>query len=135
MVRGHILIIDENVTHQRMASLMAQRFGFKSTVATEIDEALRLLSSDSTIQLVLMDLEAPRSPKAVKCLRAMTRLRKLQRRNFAIVSNSAHAMEEDVAESIRLGADDAMVKPYTSQQFREMLQKWTPAQEQVRLAS
>jgi CheY-like chemotaxis protein len=102
---------------------------------TEVEEVVKLLSSDPTIRIVLLDLEIPRSTEAVQCLRALTRLRKLQRRNFAIIANSAHAMEDDVAEAIRLGADGSLVKPYTSQDFREMLQKWTPMEEQVRLAS
>lgn len=135
MIRGQILIIDENVTHQRLASLMAQRFGFRATVVTEVEEALKLLSSEPTIRIVLMDLEVPHSAKAVQCLRALTRLRRLQQRSFGIVANSAHAMESDVAEAIRLGADDSLVKPYTAQDFREILRKWTPVEEQARLAS
>jgi CheY-like chemotaxis protein len=135
MIRAQILIIDENSTHQRLASLMAQRFGYKATVVTEVEEALKVLSYEPAIHVVLVDLGIPHSTKAVQCVRALTRLRKLHRRNFAIVANSAHAMESDVAEAIKLGADACMVKPYTSQDFRDMLRKWTPMEEQVRLAS
>jgi CheY-like chemotaxis protein len=135
MLRAQILIIDEDKTHQRLASLMAQRFGCEPIVATGVQEAIKKLNSNPGIQLVLLDLQIPRSEDGLKCLRALRRYRDWRRAGFAIIANTAHAMDADLAECIRLGADDALPKPYSVQHFREMVRKWTQDRERVRLAS
>jgi two-component system sensor histidine kinase BarA len=135
MVRSQVMIIDENSTHQKLASLMAQRFGCVPIVVTGVEEAVHKLSCNPDVHIVLIDMEIPRSLNGLKCLRALVRFRKLKRLGYAIVASSAHAMPEDLAECLRLGADDTMPKPYTSQNFRDMLRKWTEGRRQDRLAS
>ena len=135
MVRSQVLIIDENTTHQRLASLMAQRFGYAPIVVTGVEEAIEKLSSNNDLKIVLLDLGLPRTQASIRCLRALDKFRALRRADFAIIANSAHAMLEDQREGLRLGADDTLPKPYTSQEFGCMLEKWTEGKEQARLAS
>ena len=135
MVPSQVLIIDENTTHQRLASLMAQRFGYTPIVVAGVEDALKKLQNSGDVRIVLLDLELPRSQASVRCLRALDKFRKMNKADFAIIANSAHAMLDDQREALQLGADDTLPKPYTSQQFRDVLRKWTEGEEQVRLAS
>lgn len=134
MTRSQVLIIDENTTHQKLAVLMSQRIGMEPIVASGFEEAINHLECKSQIRIVLVDLNIPRSARGNRCLRMLNRIRRLRKCNYAIIANTAHAMQSDLLECLRLGADDVLPKPYTSQTFRETLAKWTDIN-RVRLAS
>lgn len=134
MGRSQVLIIDENITHQKLAALMSQRIGMEPIVAFGFEDAIKHLECKPHIKIVLVDLNIPRSARGNLSLRMLNRFRRLHKYNFAIIASTAHVMQSDLLECLRLGADDVLPKPYTSHNFRETLTKWTDV-DRVRLAS
>jgi CheY-like chemotaxis protein len=135
MIRPCILIVDENTTHQKLASLMANRSGCVSSAVSGVEEAIDHMERGAKVDIVLLDLEIPRAQKALRALRTLLKFRATHRRDFVIIANTAHAMQSDLRECIRLGCDDTLAKPYVSQQFRDIVKKWTETKRQIRLAS
>jgi len=123
MLLPRVLIIDDNQTHQRLATLLCAKNGINSAVASCVDEAINELEQHPIYTAVLIDLGIPKSPQALLCIRRLLALRRTRHLPFRIVAVTAHAMESDRRDCLLLGADNYLSKPYTTQQFAEMLKR------------
>ena len=104
-----ILVVEDNVVNQRVASGLLTRRGHHVTVAQDGREALARLDQE-TFDLVLMDLQMP----VMGGIDATVETRLRERgtgRHVRIVAMTAHAMKGDRERCVDAGMDGYLSKP------------------------
>jgi len=105
----HILLVEDNLVNQMVATELLKSMQAKVTVANNGEEALNILAKQS-FDLVLMDIQMP----VMDGLTATRKIRKQKRyNNLPIIAMTAHACEEDMQQSIIAGMNLHMAKPVT----------------------
>jgi two-component system sensor histidine kinase/response regulator len=107
--RSRVLIVEDNVVNQRVASGLLTRRGHHVTVAQNGREALDRLDHE-TFDLVLMDLQMP----VMGGLDATVAIRARERgtgQHVRIVAMTAHAMSSDRERCLAAGMDGYLSKP------------------------
>jgi two-component system sensor histidine kinase/response regulator len=107
--RVRILLVEDNVVNQRVASGLLTRRGHPVTLAQDGREALARLEHE-TFDLVLMDVQMP----VMGGLEATAAIRLRERvtgRHVRIVAMTAHAMSSDRERCLAAGMDGYLSKP------------------------
>jgi PAS domain S-box-containing protein len=115
-----VLLAEDNVINQRVASGMLGRRGHEVTVVKNGREALAALERDR-FDVVLMDVEMPELNgfEATAAIRARERTTGDHQR---IIAMTAHAMGGDRDRCLAAGMDGYLAKPINRQQLLEMLE-------------
>jgi CheY-like chemotaxis protein len=107
--RARILLVEDNVVNQRVASGLLTRRGHHVTVVQDGREALGRLDQE-TFDIVLMDLQMP----VMGGLDATVAIRLRERvtgQHVRIVAMTAHAMNSDRERCLAAGMDGYLSKP------------------------
>ena len=105
----HILLAEDNVVNQRLATRLLEKQGHMVTVANNGQEALDRLESDA-FDLVLMDVQMPKLD-GLEATRMIRKGEETTGYHLPIVAMTAHAMEGDRERCIEAGMDDYVSKP------------------------
>jgi len=119
-----ILLAEDNLINQRVASELLRRWGHLVQVANNGVEALAILERD-TFDLVFMDLQMPR----MDGLEATRRIRQKESQSgghVPIVAMTAHAMRGDRERCLAAGMDDYLTKPINPELMSEVMCKVVP---------
>lgn len=115
-----ILLVEDNVTNQDVATRMLQRLGGQVDVAPGGREAIEL-ASRRYYDLIIMDWQMP----GMDGREATAKIRELPGgQDFVIVALSGHALPGDREFLLASGFDDYLSKPVRMDDFREVLAKW-----------
>jgi CheY-like chemotaxis protein len=120
-MQGRILLVDDDVRNLfALASLLEDR-GLDVVFSETGREALDILSADSRIDLVLMDIMMPQMDgyETIRAARAMPALRSLP-----IIAVTAKAMQGDREKSIAAGASDYITKPVDPDKLISLVNGW-----------
>ncbi|MCW5962776.1 MAG: response regulator, partial [Bryobacterales bacterium] len=103
-----ILLVEDNITNQRVASLMLERLGFSADTVVNGQEAVDAVKKQY-YDIVLMDCQMP----VMDGFQATEEIRRLQRgqRTSTIIAMTANATREDRQKCIDIGMDDYIAKP------------------------
>jgi PAS domain S-box-containing protein len=114
-----ILLAEDNLVNQKVASLILNRFGYNADIANNGAEAVEAVSS-SPYDVILMDVQMPE----VDGYEATRRIRKLgsDRRPY-IIALTAGAMQGDREAALEAGMDDYLSKPVKQKQLLEALSR------------
>ena len=101
----HVLIVEDNLTNQKILSLMLDKLGMTYDIANDGLEALSLFDEEKH-EKVFMDIRMPKmnGDQATKELRA-------KGIKTEIIGLSGDAMEEDLNTFIEKGFDEYLTKP------------------------
>jgi two-component system sensor histidine kinase/response regulator len=105
----NILLAEDNLVNQRVASELLHRWGHQVHVANNGLEAIGALEREN-FDLILMDLQMPR----MDGLEATRRIRQSESEteiHVPIVAMTAHAMRSDKDRCLGAGMDDYLTKP------------------------
>lgn len=118
-----ILLAEDNVINQKVASKMLERLGQACDVAGNGKEAVEMCKL-ITYDLVLMDMEMPE----MDGLQATQAIRKSSKENqsMIIIAMTANAMEEDKKRCLAAGMNDFISKPVKLEALHESIYKWFP---------
>jgi signal transduction histidine kinase/CheY-like chemotaxis protein len=119
----NILLVEDNVVNQRVASGLLQKRGHRVAVAGNGLEALKALEQDS-YDLVLMDVQMPE----MDGLETTARIREMERhsaRHQPIVALTARAMKGDLEHCLSAGMDGYLAKPIRPEELDDLLDKYT----------
>ena len=118
-----ILLVEDDVVNARIAQLLLTKRGIKVTHASDGARAV-VAYSESPFDLVLMDCQMPVMDgfEATRHIRAMERERGAP--HTPIVALTAHAFAGYRDECIASGMDDYLAKPFTIDDFDNMLGRW-----------
>ncbi len=118
-----IMIVEDNVVNQRIATKLLQKRGHSPSVAVDGVEALALLA-ESHFDMILMDCSMPR----MDGFEATRRIRADEAgsdRHIPIIAMTANAMERDRQRCLSVGMDDYLAKPVRPEQLYGMVDKWS----------
>jgi two-component system response regulator VicR len=120
---ARVLVVDDSNTTQEMVGLHLIKAGYEVKSALDGDEAVEM-AMQWRPSLILMDVMMP-------TMNGYTAVRKI--REFSstpIIMLSAKGSEEDKVQGLNAGADDYVVKPYSSEELmarlRAMLRRSKP---------
>jgi two-component system sensor histidine kinase/response regulator len=118
-----VLLAEDNVVNQRVASGILQKAGHAVTIAATGHAALEWLSR-SSFDVVLMDMQMPEMGGA----EAMSIIRGEERstgRHLPIIALTAHAMKGDREICLKAGADGYVSKPIAARELLDQVDQLT----------
>jgi signal transduction histidine kinase/ActR/RegA family two-component response regulator len=123
-----VLVVEDHPINQVLARTALQRLGCEVDIASGGQEGVKAATS-RPYDLVLMDCQMP----DVDGYEATRQIREwegqasgaAQRPRLPIVALTAHAMAGDREKCMAAGMDDYLSKPFSGQDLRAVLQRWT----------
>lgn len=103
----HILLVEDNMLNKKVALGYLSETGAKVSSAENGKVAIEFLLNDNNIDLILMDIQMP----IMDGLTATQKIRTELKSNVPIVAMTAHAMVNEVEESIAIGMNAHVAKP------------------------
>ena len=115
-----ILIIDDELEICKQVSLILNKNEFKTSYVTSYDEFKNLYDKNFDFDLVLVDLWLKNSAK-----QGIDIINELKNKfnNLVIISFSGHANIDNAIESVKVGANDFIEKPFETKKLLHILQK------------
>jgi two-component system, OmpR family, response regulator ResD len=107
--RGSVLVVDDEPTTAEVVSEYLRRAGYATTIVSDGAVAVDVAASTAP-DLVLLDAKLP----GLDGLEVMRRMRAADSSRPAVIMTSEEAAEADRILGLRLGADDYVVKPFSS---------------------
>jgi signal transduction histidine kinase/ActR/RegA family two-component response regulator len=125
-----ILLAEDGRDNQRLISLILQRAGARTELASDGLEAVKQALSPSPYDVILMDMQMP----VLDGYEATRRIREAGCQT-PIIAVTAHALEEDRQRCIEAGCDDFATKPIRRSVLLETIMRWRDgrAQQQTRI--
>lgn len=121
-----ILLVEDNVVNQRVASHFLEQMGYRRDLAANGLEALEAFARHP-YDVILMDMQMPE-------MDGLEATRELRRRHpdlpIQIIALTANAMDEDRDRCLACGMDDYISKPFRAE---TMIEKLRLAAEKLRL--
>ena len=117
-----ILLVEDNLTNQKVALHQLTRLGHPAHVASNGEEALKALRLND-YALVLMDCQMP----LLDGFEATRRIRERERGSGAritIIAMTANAAEGDRERCLEAGMDDYLPKPIAREALAALLRQW-----------
>lgn len=115
--RLHVLIVDDSSMIRKMMSQLMGMLGHTWVEANDGDKAIEIvreaLAENRVIDVILLDNQMPKmmGKDAAKVIRAELGYKGV------ILGVTGNAMEEDIREFVRCGADEVILKPLTKDAF------------------
>ena len=122
-IRGHILLVEDNLINQQVAVGILQIQGYSVTVANNGKEALDA-HAQGAFDLVLMDCHMPEMDGFEATMEIRRREHSTVGKRVPIIALTANAMASDREECLNAGMDDHLSKPFSMQTMQEMLDRW-----------
>ncbi|MDD5757524.1 MAG: ATP-binding protein [Desulfobulbaceae bacterium] len=116
-----VLLAEDNLTNQKVAFGLLNKFGIEPVVVTNGQEALRAFQDD-TYDLIFMDCQMPLMDGLV----ATANIRAIEKEGerIPIVAMTAHALTGDREKCLASGMDDYLSKPLSIRALALVLLKW-----------
>jgi signal transduction histidine kinase/DNA-binding response OmpR family regulator/HPt (histidine-containing phosphotransfer) domain-containing protein/HAMP domain-containing protein len=119
---GRILVAEDNITNQEVATAFLRGQGLEVAVAGDGHEVLEQLQIHA-FDAVLMDLHMP----GMDGLEATRRIREQPAlRGLPVIAMTAAVLAEDRARCIGAGMNDFVAKPIDPEELHRCLRKWLP---------
>lgn len=124
MDRPLVLVVEDNLTEQRIVSILLAKFGYSAHIVSSGTEALEVLQSNQKFDLILMDWQMD-DMNGLDCSRRIRAFEQKSGRHTPIIAVTARVLLGDRQKCLESGMDDYLSKPYTALQFEQMLSAWT----------
>jgi PAS domain S-box-containing protein len=118
-----ILVVEDNLTNQMVATGMLENLGYQSSIANSGTEAIKELET-SSYDLVFMDCQMPGMDGFETTAIIRDPHSGVMNHSVLIIAMTAHVMKGDREKCITSGMDDYLSKPIKSSKLAEMLLKW-----------
>jgi CheY-like chemotaxis protein len=116
-----VLLTDDDMRNVFSLTAALEQYGLKIIAAWDGKEAIRKLSEEKGIDIVLMDIMMPE----MDGYEAMREIRKDPKyKNLPIIALTAKAMKEDRAKCLEAGASDYISKPVNVMQLLSLMRTW-----------
>ncbi len=116
-----ILLAEDNIVNQRLATMMLTKAGYTVEVAGNGAEAVQKFSeSPEAFDLIFMDVQMPEMDGA----EASQHLRRQGFDKVPIVAMTANAMKGDREKCLAAGMNDYLTKPIQREKVFDVIEKW-----------
>lgn len=103
---------------------MLNKLGYEAELAGNGRQALQLLESNSSIELVFMDCQMPVMDGYAAA--RQIRMNDNGNKHVSIIAMTGNALEGDREKCINAGMDDYVSKPIRLSTLKSTLKKWLP---------
>lgn len=124
-LEGRVLLAEDNLVNQEVASVMLQRLGLSLVIANNGQEAVGLLQQD-VFDLVLMDCQMPIMDGFEATASIRQREAEFGLPAIPIIALTANAISGDREDCLARGMDDYLSKPFSPDQLYGVLARWLP---------
>jgi CheY-like chemotaxis protein len=116
-----ILLVDDDTRNVFALSQILKERGMEIIKAENGKNALELLETHSSIDLVLMDIMMPEMDgyEAMKRIRSQVKFK-----NLPVIALTAKAMKDDKQKCIDAGANDYITKPIDVERLLSLMRVW-----------
>jgi CheY-like chemotaxis protein/HPt (histidine-containing phosphotransfer) domain-containing protein len=121
---GHILVVEDNPTNQKVIRAMLGALGLSCTVIDDGRQAVNLIADGDVFDLILMDIQMPVLDGYGATAQIRQREAELGEPHRTIIALTADAFAEDRERCLAAGMDDFLSKPIDVHQLTTMLQRW-----------
>ncbi len=116
-----ILLVEDNIINQKVATIALSQLGYKADVANHGEEAYDMFVKNK-YDLILMDIQMP----VLDGIGAAKRIREYEHeinedKRVLIVAITANAMKKDVELYLKSGMDDVILKPFKQKELSALL--------------
>ena len=122
MLKGDILVVEDNPVNQKLIVIFLQKSGFNVTVACNGKEAVDIVSSGKEFNIIFMDIHMPvmDGVTATKAIRAMGI-------KTPVIALTANVIKEDMDNFIASGMNSHIAKPINFDKLQEVLLQYIKA--------
>jgi HAMP domain-containing protein/signal transduction histidine kinase/CheY-like chemotaxis protein len=121
LVSKSILVVDDDVRNLFALTTAFERYNMKVITAESGQEAINILSENSSIDMVLMDIMMPE----MDGYETTQKIRREHKNNhLPIIAVTAKAMKGDREKCIEAGASDYITKPVKIDQLLSLMRVW-----------
>ncbi|MBK8335713.1 MAG: response regulator [Sterolibacteriaceae bacterium] len=110
LVRGRVLLVDDNRINQQLAAAMLERLGLSFDIVGDGKQCIDRIEA-APYAMVLMDVEMPNMDGITATCHIREREARLERSRLPIVAMTANALREDREKCIAAGMDGYLAKP------------------------
>lgn len=104
---AHILVVDDNEMNRDMLSRRLQRHGYKTSIAEDGYEALKMIK-ETSYDSILLDVMMP----GISGLEVLSSIRQqFDMTRLPVIMATARDSSEDIVKALELGANDYVTKP------------------------
>ena len=119
--RSHLLLVEDNVVNQKVATRMLEKLGYRVDVAANGLQAVEALSR-SQYDLVLMDCQMPEMDGYEATRRIRTE--EGDHRHTPIIAMTAAATKADENKALAAGMDEFVTKPIAIEALAGIVERW-----------
>lgn len=119
--KEHILIVEDNLVNQKVASLFLSKSGYTFDIANNGQEAVDKFTESETYHLILMDCMMPVKDgfAATKEIRQVEQTE--NRKKTPIIALTASVLDQDISKCYESGMDDYVAKPFKKETLLEKI--------------
>jgi len=117
---ARILLVDDDPVTLRIIRSMLQKKEYDTLGANSVKEAIRLLESDQTIDLVVADVYMPKAT-GIDLLRYISKSIRLH--DIPVILCTSRGDQETFREGVESGARDFIVKPFKAETLVAKIEK------------
>ncbi|WP_300669833.1 cache domain-containing protein [Desulfoluna sp.] len=125
-----ILLVEDNLTNQKLALLLLKKMGFQAVAVANGKKALHALS-ETSYDLILMDVQMPEMDGHEATRRIRTPDSPVLNRTVPIIAMTAFAMKGDREACLNAGMDDYLSKPIRLAELSRVIDQWLPTPPEV----
>lgn len=117
-----ILLVEDNIFNQKVASILLKKMGYQVSIANDGLEAIKSLELND-YDVVLMDMQMPNLDGLEATRRIRTATSQVRNPLIPIVAMTANAMQGDRESCLEAGMDDYISKPINVDDLQAVLKK------------
>ena len=122
---GTILVVEDNLTNQKVVSVLLDRLGLDVEIAENGAQAVARMTQNTTPpDLVLMDIQMPIMDGYTATRQIRSWEKETGRAPLTIIALTAGAFDEDRKRCFEAGMDDFMAKPVAFEDLKQRLSHW-----------
>ena len=123
--KPNILVAEDNPVNRQLIAAQMELLSYSADYAENGAEALKLWKAGN-YQLLLTDIRMPEMDgyEVISQIRAL----ETGKTSIPIVAVTANAMESDIKRCLDTGANDVISKPFTLDELKQILEKWSVQQ-------